>query len=78
MTEAALEKKLIDNLQDFLLELGKRFSFVARQFRITLDNKHFRIDLVFDHRILKCFILIDLLCCAQHNRSYVAKPVMCC
>ena len=60
VTEAALEKKLIDNLQGFLLELGKGFSFVARQFRITLDNKHFRIDLVFYHRILKCFILIDL------------------
>lgn len=79
MTEAALEKKLIDNLQDFLLELlCKGFSFVARQFRITLDNKHFRIDLVFYHRILKCFILIDLLCCAQHKRAYIAKPVMCC
>ncbi len=60
VTEAALEKKLIDNLQSFLLELGKGFSFIARQFRITLDNKHFRIDLVFYHRILKCFILIDL------------------
>ena len=60
VTEAALEKKLIDNLQSFLLELGKGFSFVARQFRITLDNHHFRIDLVFYHRILKCFILIDL------------------
>ncbi len=67
VTEAGLEKKLIDNLQNFLLELGKGFSFVARQFRITLDNNHFRIDLVFYHRILKCFILIDLLCCAQHN-----------
>jgi predicted nuclease of restriction endonuclease-like (RecB) superfamily len=60
MTEATLEKRLIDNLQNFLLELGKGFSFVARQFRITLDNKHYRIDLVFYHRILKCFILIDL------------------
>lgn len=60
MTEATLEKKLIDNLQNFLLELGKGFSFVARQFRITLDNNHYRIDLVFYHRILKCFILIDL------------------
>ena len=60
VNEAALEKKLIDNLQSFLLELGKGFSFIARQFRITLDNKHFRIDLVFYHRILKCFVLIDL------------------
>lgn len=60
VTEALLEKKLIDNLQSFLLELGKGFSFIARQFRITLDNNHFHIDLVFYHRILKCFVLIDL------------------
>ena len=61
ITEAALEKKLIDNLQSFLLELEKGFSFVQLQFRITLDGNHFRIDLVFYHRILKCFILIDLI-----------------
>lgn len=58
--ERGLEKKLIDNLQQFLLELGKGFSFVARQFKITIDNQHFYIDLVFYHRILKCFVLIDL------------------
>lgn len=60
LKERGLEKKLIDNLQDFLLELGKGFSFVARQFKITVDNEHLFIDLVFYHRILKCFILIDL------------------
>ena len=58
--ERGLEKKLIDNLQQFLLELGKGFSFVARQFKITIDNEHLFIDLVFYHRILKCFVLIDL------------------
>jgi len=58
--EKGLEKKLIDNLQQFLLELGKGFSFVARQFKITIDNEHYFIDLVFYHRILKCFVLIDL------------------
>ena len=58
--EKDLEAKLIENLQHFLLELGKGFSFVARQFKITLDNQHFFIDLVFYHRILKCFVLIDL------------------
>ncbi|MBX2897919.1 MAG: DUF1016 family protein [Cyclobacteriaceae bacterium] len=58
--ERGLEKKLIDNLQQFLLELGKGFSFVARQFKITIDNEHNFIDLVFYHRILKCFVLIDL------------------
>ena len=60
MTEKHLEQKIIDNLQQFLLELGKGFAFVARQFRISLRNKHYSVDLVFYHRILKCFVLIDL------------------
>jgi predicted nuclease of restriction endonuclease-like (RecB) superfamily len=60
MTEKDLEQKIIDNLQMFLLELGKGFAFVARQYRISLRNKHYYIDLVFYHRILKCFVLIDL------------------
>ena len=60
MTEKHLEQRIIDNLQQFLLELGKGFAFVARQFRISLRNKHYSIDLVFYHRILKCFVLIDL------------------
>ncbi|MPM85609.1 putative nuclease YhcG [bioreactor metagenome] len=59
-TESDLEQKLIDKLEHFLLELGTGFTFVARQKRITFDEKHFRIDLVFYNRILKCFILIDL------------------
>lgn len=59
-TEKQLEQKIIDNLQMFLLELGKGFTFVSRQYRISLKNKHFYIDLVFYHRILKCFVLIDL------------------
>ncbi|MFH1347127.1 MAG: PDDEXK nuclease domain-containing protein [Candidatus Margulisiibacteriota bacterium] len=59
-SEKELEERIIDNMQFFLLELGKGFSFVARQFRITLNNKHFHVDLVFYHRILKCFVLIDL------------------
>ncbi len=60
VTESKLEQKIIDNLQKFLLELGKGFSFVGRQYRITLDNDHYYVDLVFYHRILKCFVLIDL------------------
>jgi predicted nuclease of restriction endonuclease-like (RecB) superfamily len=59
-SEKELEQKIIDHLQDFLLELGKGFAFIARQYRVTLNNKHYRIDLVFYHRILKCFVLIDL------------------
>lgn len=59
-TETQLEQKLIDHLHDFILELGKRFSFIGRQKRITIENEHYYIDLVFYHRILKCMVLIDL------------------
>ena len=58
--EKDLEQGLLDNLQEFLLELGKGFSFVARQKRITIDGDHYFIDLVFYNYILKCFVLIDL------------------
>lgn len=60
LVETQLEKALINNLQYFLLELGKGFAFVSRQERITLDGDHFYIDLVFYHMVLKCFVLIDL------------------
>lgn len=58
--ESDLEQALITHLQKFLLELGRGFSFVARQKRFTFDGRHFRIDLVFYNYILKCFVLIDL------------------
>lgn len=58
--ESDLELALIDHLQKFLLELGRGFSFVGRQHRISFDNQHFYIDLVFYNYILKCFVLIDL------------------
>lgn len=60
LSESELEDRIIGSLQNFLLELGKGFAFVGRQYRITLGNRHFRVDLVFYHRILKCFVLIDL------------------
>ncbi len=59
-TEQDLEQRIIDNLQIFLLELGKGFAFIGRQYHITINNRHYHIDLVFYHRILKCFVLIDL------------------
>ncbi len=59
-SEKELEQKVIDNLQKFILELGKGFTFVACQYRISLGNRHYYVDLVFYHRILKCFVLIDL------------------
>ncbi len=60
LVESDLETALLNELQSFLLELGKGFAFVARQERITLDGDHFYIDLVFYHTILKCFVLLDL------------------
>ncbi len=58
--ESELEQALIDHLQKFLLELGRGFSFVARQKHFNFDGRHFYIDLVFYNYILKCFVLIDL------------------
>ena len=58
--ESELEQALIDHLQKFLLELGRGYSFVARQKHIRVDDEHFYIDLVFYNYILKCFVLIDL------------------
>ena len=59
-TESDLETAIIDKLEHFLLELGKGFTFVARQFRMTIDEKHFKADLVFFNRLLRCFVIIDL------------------
>ncbi|NQZ84643.1 MAG: DUF1016 domain-containing protein [Nanoarchaeales archaeon] len=59
-SEKEVESKIIDRLQDFLLELGKGFTFVSRQYRITLDNVNYYADLVFFNRFLKCFVVIEL------------------
>lgn len=58
--EGDLEEALIKNLSDFLLELGKGFAYIGRQQPITIAGRTYKIDLVFYHRILKCFVLIDL------------------
>lgn len=60
LQETHLEQAIISNLQAFLLEMGKGFSFVARQFRISTETSHFYIDLVFYNYLLKCFVIIDL------------------
>lgn len=59
-SENNLETRLIDNLQKFLLELGAGYTFVARQKRFTFDEDHFRVDLVFYNRLMRCFVLFDL------------------
>lgn len=60
ISETDLETLLCDHLQPFLLELGKGFTFVGRQYRVPINNSHYKVDLVFYHRILRCFVLIDL------------------
>lgn len=59
-SETELETRIIDELQKFLLELGKGFTFVGRQVRFTFEEEHFRVDLVFYNRLLRCFVLLDL------------------
>lgn len=59
-SETDLETRIIDHLQNFLLELGKGFTFVGRQVRFTFEEEHFRVDLVFYNRLLRCFVLFDL------------------
>ena len=59
-SENDLETHLIDNLQKFLLELGAGYTFVARQKRFTFNEDHFRVDLVFYNRLMRCFVLFDL------------------
>lgn len=71
-SETKLENAIIDKMQTFLLEMGKGFLFEARQKRFTFDEDNFYVDLVFYNRLLQCYVLIDLLCCAQHNSSYAA------
>lgn len=59
-SENDFETAIINKLEHFLLELGKGFTFVGRQVRFTIDEKHFKVDLVFYNRLLKCFVVIDL------------------
>ncbi|GHT03634.1 hypothetical protein AGMMS49525_09050 [Bacteroidia bacterium] len=61
VSESEIESRIISQLQHFLLEMGKGFAFVGRQYRIVLGNRPHYVDLVFYHYILKCFVLIDLL-----------------
>jgi hypothetical protein len=58
--ECELEDKIISNLQHFIMEMGKGFAFIGRQYRMSLGGKQFYLDLLFYHRILKCFALVDL------------------
>ena len=70
--ESDFEKALIDNLEKFIMELGRGFAFVERQQHIVTDTDDFYIDLVFYNYRMKRFVIFELLCCAQHKYSYVA------
>lgn len=59
-SESELESRIIDHLQEFLMEMGKGFTFVGRQVRFTFDEEHFKVDLVLYNRLLRCFVVIDL------------------
>ncbi len=71
--EDQLQKALISQMKNFILELGKDFLFMEEEYRLQVGNNDFWIDLLFYHRELQCLVAFDLLCCAQHNRSYVAR-----
>jgi predicted nuclease of restriction endonuclease-like (RecB) superfamily len=70
--ERELEQRLVEKIKLFLLELGHGFTFIGNQYRLTLNKKEYAVDLLFFHRKLKSLIAIELLCCVQHNKSYVA------
>ena len=75
--EGNLEEAIIRHLESFLLEMGFGFTFVARQKRIRVGDEWYRIDLLLYHRILRCLVVIELLCDRPHNRSCVVDPLMC-
>lgn len=72
LAESKLETAIINNLEKFLMEMGKGYALVARQQHIRTEENDYYIDLVFYNYLIKSFILVELLCCAQHNNSYVA------
>ena len=74
--ELSIEIELAKKVTDFLLEMGRGFSFVGRQYHLTVDGDDYYIDILMYHLKLHCYVVVDLLCCAQHNNSYVAQPIM--
>jgi len=76
--ERHIEQQVVLNIRNFILQMGKGFCFIGNQYRLEVEGDEFFIDLLFFNRHLQCLVAFDLLCCAQHNISYVAKSVMCC
>ena len=74
--EKELEDALTSDVTDLLLEMGNGFAFMGRQREIIVGGRSRKIDLLFYHVRLRCYIAAELLCCAQHKGSYVAQPIM--
>ncbi|MDE7421132.1 MAG: PDDEXK nuclease domain-containing protein [Muribaculaceae bacterium] len=70
--EYSMKQAIISKMKDFILEVGKDFIYMGREYRLQVGTEDFRIDLLFFHRELRCLVALDLLCCAQHKRSNVA------
>jgi len=70
--EKELEEGLTNHIQKFLIELGQGFSFVGQQYPIKAGDQDLYIDLLFYHLKLRCYVIVELLCGAPHNNSYVA------
>ena len=71
--ERELEYALVDHIRDFLLELGLGFAFLGNQYPIEVSGKEYRLDLLFYHISLRCFVVIELLCDRSHNNSTTIK-----
>jgi predicted nuclease of restriction endonuclease-like (RecB) superfamily len=76
--ERLIENEIVRNIKKFLMSLGADFAFISNQYRLIVDEVEYFADLLFFNRKLQCLVAFDLLCCAQHNCSYVANSVMCC
>ncbi len=70
--EKELEKALIIHMREFILELGRGFAYVGNQYQLKVEEDESFLDLLFFNYHLNCFVVFELLCCAQHKRSYVA------
>ena len=70
--EVQIENSIVSNITEFILKMGKGFAFIGNQFRLDVEGHEFSSDLLFYNRILRRLVAFELLCCAQHNNSYVA------
>ena len=71
-SEAKLKNGLVEHMKQFILELGKDFIFMDQEYHLNIGSSTFKADLLFFHRGLQALVAVDLLCCAQHNKSYAA------